>query len=186
MPSPHQVLGISPPASPDVVRAAWRRAASRWHPDRNPNNPDAAVRFREARMAYEALTDNRAAPEDDMLGSMVADIFAGLFESLVAKSNHHPPPQPRRSNLSWEEVVACHHEGLSPKLTCPRCAGKGAYRVHRTAFTDLPANAKVGTMGNLYSDTLFGQVLMHDRFVMVLAPSSHGGPPVWQVSPRTE
>ena len=58
---PHHVLGVPPGASEAEIKAAYRRAALRWHPDRNAASDaaasaTAATRFREASEAFERLT----------------------------------------------------------------------------------------------------------------------------------
>lgn len=60
-PDPHDVLGISPGAGEEEVRAAYRRLALRWHPDVN-REPGADERFRAIRRAYEALSGPNAPP----------------------------------------------------------------------------------------------------------------------------
>jgi len=45
------------------VRAAWRRLAKRWHPDLNPDDPDARTRFEAARAAYQDFVRSRAATQ---------------------------------------------------------------------------------------------------------------------------
>lgn len=52
----HAALGLKPGASAKEIKAAFRRLAMRYHPDRNPDNEHAAERFRAIRAAYEALT----------------------------------------------------------------------------------------------------------------------------------
>ncbi len=49
-------LGISPAATAEIIKAAYRKKAAQFHPDKNPS-PDAAARFREVQAAYETLTD---------------------------------------------------------------------------------------------------------------------------------
>ena len=49
-------LGVSSSATIDVIKAAYRKKAAQYHPDKNPS-PDAAVRFREVQEAYEVLAD---------------------------------------------------------------------------------------------------------------------------------
>lgn len=52
----YHILGISPRASDDDVRKAWRAQALRWHPDRNPRNrPQAQRMFILVNRAYTVL-----------------------------------------------------------------------------------------------------------------------------------
>lgn len=57
--SPWAVLGISPGASLEEVKKAWRRAAHRWHPDRNGGSEDAVKMFKRANAAYIKLGSRR-------------------------------------------------------------------------------------------------------------------------------
>jgi len=50
------LLGISPDATTDTIKTAYRRKAAQFHPDRNPE-PDAASKFRAVQEAYETLSD---------------------------------------------------------------------------------------------------------------------------------
>lgn len=51
----YKVLGINVRASEEEIRSAFRYLAMKWHPDRNPDNPKAAERFREVFTAYQTL-----------------------------------------------------------------------------------------------------------------------------------
>lgn len=53
----YKVLGIQVRATREQIRSAFRYLAKKWHPDRNPGNPEAARRFREVLTAYETLID---------------------------------------------------------------------------------------------------------------------------------
>ncbi|MGH7313843.1 MAG: DnaJ domain-containing protein [Candidatus Rokuibacteriota bacterium] len=53
----YQVLGVDPQAPDDEIRRAYRRLALQWHPDRNPNHPQAGERFKEISEAYAVLID---------------------------------------------------------------------------------------------------------------------------------
>jgi molecular chaperone DnaJ len=53
----YKILGVSSRATADEIRRSFRLLALRFHPDRNPETPDASERFREALLAYETLID---------------------------------------------------------------------------------------------------------------------------------
>lgn len=53
----YQVLEIERGASAEEVKAAWRHAQIRWHPDKNPGSDTAEERFKQAGEAYEVLSD---------------------------------------------------------------------------------------------------------------------------------
>ena len=56
----YERLGVSASADKDEVRKAYRSVAQKTHPDRNQADPEAAVRFRRIREAYEVLSDEDA------------------------------------------------------------------------------------------------------------------------------
>ncbi|MDX2115950.1 MAG: molecular chaperone DnaJ [Planctomycetota bacterium] len=54
----YEILGIARTADGEEIKRAYRRLAMKWHPDRNPDNPEAEKNFKEAAEAYEVLADN--------------------------------------------------------------------------------------------------------------------------------
>jgi DnaJ-class molecular chaperone len=56
-----RVLGISPDASPEEIKKAYRRLAAASHPDRNPGDPGAEERFRRIHEAYRTLSEGQQA-----------------------------------------------------------------------------------------------------------------------------
>ncbi len=53
----YQILGISTQASSQEIRSAYKRMAFLYHPDRNPNNPQAEEQFKQVNEAYQILSD---------------------------------------------------------------------------------------------------------------------------------
>ncbi len=61
----YKELGVSPDASQDEIKRAYRKLASELHPDRNPNNPRAAERFKAVSEANSVLSDEAKRKEYD-------------------------------------------------------------------------------------------------------------------------
>src|SRR5258707_1005671 len=53
----YEVLGLNRDASEEDIKKAYRKLAMKHHPDRNPDSKDAEEKFKEAKEAYEMLTD---------------------------------------------------------------------------------------------------------------------------------
>ena len=54
----YATLGVQPDATLDEIKRAYRRAAMKWHPDRNPGREaEAYAAFQEIREAYAILSD---------------------------------------------------------------------------------------------------------------------------------
>jgi molecular chaperone DnaJ len=74
----YEVLGINRDASEDDIKKAYRRLAMKWHPDRNPDNPKAEEHFKEAKEAYEILSDAQKRAAYDQFGHAGVDPHAGM------------------------------------------------------------------------------------------------------------
>jgi curved DNA-binding protein CbpA len=53
----YEILGIPRSADLTTIKAAYKRLAKKWHPDRNPQNPDAEEMFKRINEAYHTLSD---------------------------------------------------------------------------------------------------------------------------------
>jgi molecular chaperone DnaJ len=69
----YEVLGVNKDASEDDLKKAYRKLAMKHHPDRNPDNPKSEERFKEAKEAYEVLSDARKRGAYDQFGHAGVD-----------------------------------------------------------------------------------------------------------------
>ncbi len=73
----YEVLGVNRDASDDDIKKAYRKLAMKHHPDRNPDNPKAEELFKEAKEAYEILSDAQKRAAYDQYGHAGVDPQAG-------------------------------------------------------------------------------------------------------------
>lgn len=97
----YEVLGVNRDASDDDIKKAYRKLAMKYHPDRNPDSKEAEDKFKEAKEAYEVLSDSQKRGAYDRYGhagvdpSMgggagpggagfegFADAFGGIFDEI--------------------------------------------------------------------------------------------------------
>ncbi|MDP2111744.1 MAG: DnaJ domain-containing protein [Thiobacillus sp.] len=77
----YEVLGVSPIATADSIKAAYRKKAAQYHPDKN-QSPDAPTRFREVQEAYEVLSDpeRRKAYDEYRQRNLIEDPLAVAWD----------------------------------------------------------------------------------------------------------
>lgn len=73
----YEVLGVSKGASDADIKKAYRNLAKKYHPDMNPGNAEAELKFKEANEAYEVLSDPDKKAKYDQFGHAAFDPAAG-------------------------------------------------------------------------------------------------------------
>jgi DnaJ-class molecular chaperone len=97
-PDPYRSLGVSPSASEDELRDAYRRLVQRHHPDHNNGSPAAAQRFEEVQEAYAEIRELRRRaphttsapprpPVDPQVESRLADLERELRRAAAARAS---------------------------------------------------------------------------------------------------
>lgn len=132
--NPYEVLELPYGASLRQVKAAWRAAARKYHPDANPEDPEhAAEKFAQAKEAYETLTaslENLQTPEPEEEPEDIPDHPQPIHDPFAA----HPGPVKPGANvkvtlpMTLAQAVEgdTTHVQLTYQIPCPLCAGTGA------------------------------------------------------------
>ncbi|MDX1905603.1 MAG: DnaJ C-terminal domain-containing protein [Bacteroidia bacterium] len=120
------ILDISPDATEDMVRAAFKQLAKQYHPDRNPGNAAAEARFKELVEARDILLDSAHRQAYDQLrrtyeqatragakagpgGLDINQIFTAFFEGVYGSSAARQPKQGKHyeAHISISLAEAC-------------------------------------------------------------------------------
>src|SRR6187551_944295 len=64
----YEILGVAQDVSDEDIKKAYRKAALKFHPDRNQGDKDAEVKFKEATEAYSVLSDKEKRATYDRFG----------------------------------------------------------------------------------------------------------------------
>lgn len=151
----YEVLGVGRKASPEEIKKAYRQMALKHHPDRNPGDEQAEVRFKEAAEAYAVLSVETKRQQYDQFGhtafgpgggfdgqrytnmedifSAFGDIFGGGAFSDVFGGRRRNGPQSGRDlkivlDLTLEDIDAGVERTVAVKRLepCQPCSGIGA------------------------------------------------------------
>ncbi len=180
----YEVLGVNRDAADDDIKKAYRKLAMKHHPDRNPDSKEAEDKFKEAKEAYEALSDSNMRARYDQFGHAgmeggggggggqgFADAFSDIFGDIFGgaggarRSNVYRGADLRYNlEISLEEAA----RGTETKIRiptmeeCESCHGTGA---------------KPGTEASTCSTCAgHGQVRMQQGFFSIqqTCPRCHG------------
>ena len=172
----YEVLGVDKGAADSDIKKAYRRVAMKYHPDRNPDDPDADHKFKEATEAYDILMDREKREAYDRFGHAgvdpgmggggfgggnFSDIFGDVFGDIFGGGRGGRGGPQRGSDLRYtldisleDAVRGTTVEIKVPSLsTCEKCDGSGAKK------GSSPTTC--GTCGGM------GQVRMQQGFFQV-------------------
>ncbi len=146
----YEVLGVQRNATDAELKTSFRRLAMKYHPDRNPGDADAELKFKEIKEAYEILSDpgkrsaydqfghagieggHRGGGASGGFGDIFEDIFGDIFGSSARSRSgtrsYRGSDLQYNLELSLEEAVAGTEVDIRvPSLqTCKTCSGSGA------------------------------------------------------------
>lgn len=152
----YEVLGLSRNASDDEIKKAFKRMAMKYHPDRNPDDEAAIEKFKEAKEAYDILSDPQKRTAYDQFGhagvdpsaaggagfgggfgggASFSDIFGDVFGDIFGGGGGRSGQRVYRGadlrynlELSLEEAVRGNTVSIRvpTHVTCEACDGSGA------------------------------------------------------------
>ncbi|MDH3584978.1 MAG: molecular chaperone DnaJ [Phycisphaerae bacterium] len=151
----YEVLGVDRKATAEEIKRAYRQCAMKYHPDRNPDDPEAAEHFKECAEAFEILGDAqkrqrydqfgheglRGTGAHDFSGMDARDIFS-MFEDLFgdiglggggrrrggrgARQRGYDLETEVKLTLEQVATGTSHQVEFTRQDTCPTCSGSGA------------------------------------------------------------
>jgi molecular chaperone DnaJ len=146
----YEILGVQRSASPDELKAAYRKAALKYHPDRNPGDAAAEAKFKEVNEAYSVLSDPDRRAHYDRFGrapagagsgpspdinfeEMFGDLVGDLFGNLGGFAGFRSRRQSGR-DIAYELTITLEEAArgcekpieIERPAPCDVCAGRGA------------------------------------------------------------
>jgi len=147
----YQTLGIAKNSTDAEIKKAYRRQAMKHHPDRNPGNKASEQKFKEAKEAYEVLSDPQKRSTYDQFGhagmntqsgmgggfnpgdsfnDIFGDMFGDIFGSRRGQRSNTQRGSDLRYNLTLDLEQAVFGDTIKIKIpsltTCSPCKGSGA------------------------------------------------------------
>ena len=146
----YEVLGVSRSATAAELKKSFRRLAMKFHPDRNPDDPTAQDKFKEAKQAYEILGDEQKRALYDQYGHAafengaggrggagfgdVGDVFGDIFGDIFGRHGGGRGRPQRGADLRYmmqmdlEEAVfgVSRQIKIPTQVNCQHCNGSGS------------------------------------------------------------
>ncbi|MBY0578349.1 MAG: molecular chaperone DnaJ [Burkholderiales bacterium] len=145
----YEVLGVGKDASDEEIKKSYRKLAMKHHPDRNPDDPKAEEQFKEAKEAYETLSDPQKRAAYDQYGHAgfdpgaagfggfsggFADAFGDIFGDILGGGMRGRGNVYRGADLQYNLEITLEEaaRGTETKLripameACETCHGSGA------------------------------------------------------------
>ena len=147
----YEVLGVSRTASADEIKKAYRRLAMKHHPDRNKDDTSAEGKFKEAKEAYEVLSDTEKRATYDRFGhdglssargggaggygaEGFGDIFGDVFGDIFGGGRQRGSQVFRGADLGYELRLDLENAvsgdsvtiDVPTQVSCETCDGSGA------------------------------------------------------------
>jgi molecular chaperone DnaJ len=148
----YEILEVTRTASDGELKAAYRKLAMKWHPDKNPGDKDCEAHFKEINEAYDVLKDDQkraaydrfghAAFEHGMgnqqhgftdFGATFSDIFEGIF-GMSGGARGRSGGRERGADLRYNMEITLEEAyggktaqvRIPTSVTCEACSGAGA------------------------------------------------------------
>ena len=171
----YETLGVARGATDEELKKSFRRLAMKCHPDRCPDDPAAQDKFKEAKEAYEVLSDRHKRSLYDQHGHAafehgaggrgggfngdVGDIFGDIFSDIFGMGGNGRGRARRGSDLRYlieidleEAVFGVDRQIEVPTLVeCGTCSGSGSLDGKTTACATCRGQGRVRMQNGIFS-----------------------------------
>lgn len=184
------ILGLDRNASEEDIKKAYRRAAFKYHPDRNPGDKDAENKFKEVQEAYDTLISQGQQPNEsssafasffhfDFTNRKVGqdvrvDVTITLEEAVTGCDRKIKVPR-------QDKCSTCGGNGAKTLQPCKECSGTGVLMLQERPFvlrTKCPTCKGTGTVPLDPCDSCHGSGMteaVQEEYAVVLPPGVDDG-----------
>ena len=141
----YEILGVSQSATDIEIKKSYRKLAMKYHPDRNPDDTQAEIHFKEVKEAYEILSDSQKRQAYDQFGHAgvknaglggggFGDVFGDIFGDIFGAASRGGQAHSARGadlrynlELTLEEAVRGTEVEIEIPtwVSCKKCSGSG-------------------------------------------------------------